>query len=133
MANYTSITSDKNKSTALILCIFGGFLGLHQFYVGNIKKGLIYMFTMGFFGVGWFFDIIWILLGVFKDNTGTPLRATKRQNNAPTKVEVINKEVIHKTVNEDDYITKIEKLAKLKEQGIITEDEFNKKKNELLN
>lgn len=33
MANYTTITSDKSKTTALILCIFLGGAGIHQFYV----------------------------------------------------------------------------------------------------
>lgn len=39
MAHYQTITSDKNKDTALIMCIFGGWFGLHQYYVGNIGKG----------------------------------------------------------------------------------------------
>ena len=34
---------------------------------------------------------------------------------------------------QDDNIDKIEKLSKLKEKGIITDEEFNKKKEELLN
>lgn len=79
MANYTTMTSDKNKDTALLLCIFGGWLGLHQFYVGKIGKGLIYMCTFGFFFFGWVLDIIKILLGSFRDNTGAPLRATKKE------------------------------------------------------
>lgn len=36
------------------------------------------------------------------------------------------------TNNGDDYIAQIERLNKLKENGIITEDEFQKKKKELL-
>ena len=74
MANYITSTSDKKKKTALLLCIFGGFFGLHQFYVGNIKKGILYFFTCSFFAIGWFMDIISILLGTFKDNVGVPLR-----------------------------------------------------------
>ena len=74
MANYTTITSDKDKKTALLLCIFGGFLGLHYFYVGRIGKGLLYMFTVGLFMFGWIFDIITVATGGFKDNSGQPLR-----------------------------------------------------------
>ncbi len=74
MANYVTSTSDKKKKIALLLCIFGGFFGLHQFYVGNIKKGILYFFTCGFFAIGWFMDIVSILLGTFKDNVGVPLR-----------------------------------------------------------
>lgn len=75
MVNYQTMTSDKDKHMALLLCIFGGFLGLHQFYVGKIAIGLLYMFTLGFFFIGWISDIIKILLGSFRDNVGAPLRS----------------------------------------------------------
>jgi restriction system protein len=74
MSVYTTQTSDKKKSTALWLCIFGGMLGLHQFYVGNIGKGLLYCFTGGLFVFGWIIDIIKIATGGFRDNVGAPLR-----------------------------------------------------------
>ncbi len=129
MAHYQTMTSDKDRDTALILCICGGMFGLHQFYVGNIKKGLVYFFTVGLFCFGWLGDILKIYLGTFKDNVGAPLRATKEQNNAST----TNQEnIIHITKNEEDYITQLEKLSDLKEKGIITQEEFEKKKQELL-
>ena len=74
MANYTTITSDKSKKTALLCCIFGGFLGIHQFYVGKFGKGFLYMFTAGLFCIGWIIDIIKIATGSFLDNAGAPLR-----------------------------------------------------------
>ena len=74
MANYTTITSDKSKKTALLCCIFGGFLGIHQFYVGKFGKGLLYLFTAGLLCFGWIVDIIKIAPGSFLDNAGAPLR-----------------------------------------------------------
>lgn len=74
MANYTTITSDKSKKTALLCCIFGGFLGIHQFYVGKIGKGILYLCTAGIFCIGWIVDIIKIATGGFLDNAGAPLR-----------------------------------------------------------
>lgn len=74
MANYTTVTSDKSKSTALKLCAFGGWLGLHQFYVGNIGKGILYVCTFGLMVFGWIGDIIKISTGSFRDNSGAPLR-----------------------------------------------------------
>ena len=74
MANYTTITSDKSKKTALLCCIFGGFLGIHQFYVGKIGKGILYLCTAGIFCMGWIVDIIKIATGGFLDNAGAPLR-----------------------------------------------------------
>lgn len=74
MANYTTITSDKSKKTALLCCIFGGLLGIHQFYVGNIGKGILYFLTAGLFMIGWIIDIVKIATGGFLDNAGAPLR-----------------------------------------------------------
>lgn len=73
MANYAFTTSHKKKGTTLILCIFGGWFGLHQYYVGKIKKGLLYTFTIGLFSIGWIIDIFKILFGAFHDNAGRPL------------------------------------------------------------
>lgn len=75
MANYVTQTSDKKKWTAFFLCLFGGFFGLHYFYVGRTWKGLLYCFTMGLFLIGWFHDLRIILHGKFRDNVGVPLRA----------------------------------------------------------
>ena len=74
MANYTTITSDKNKTTALLLCIFGGVFGLHRFYVGKIGSGFVYLFTGGGLIFGWLIDIVTIATGGFRDNAGAPLR-----------------------------------------------------------
>ena len=74
MANYTTITSDKSKTTALWCCVLGGIFGIHQFYVGNIGKGILYLFTGGLFIVGWIIDIVKIATGGFLDNAGAPLR-----------------------------------------------------------
>ena len=71
---YTTITSDKSKKTAALLCLFGGFFGLHQFYVGKILTGILYLCTFGLCGFGWAIDLIRILVGGFKDNSGQPLR-----------------------------------------------------------
>lgn len=82
MKNYVIQTSDKNKRTALLLCLFGGFFGLHQFYVGRIKQGILYLFTVGLFCIGWFVDILMILTGSFKDNVGAPLRTTHNKESS---------------------------------------------------
>ena len=75
MANYQTNTSDKSKKTALLVCLFGGLIGLHYFYVGKIKTGLVRLITLNFFGIGWIIDLVTIALGGFRDNVGAPLRA----------------------------------------------------------
>jgi restriction system protein len=61
------------KSTALILCLFFGWIGAHQYYVGNSKKGMLYAMTMGLFFVGVLMDAVAIIQGDFKDKEGLPL------------------------------------------------------------
>lgn len=46
-----------NKKTELILCVFGGYIGLHKFYEKNMGMGVLYLFTMGLCGIGWIYDI----------------------------------------------------------------------------
>lgn len=46
-----------NKKTSLILCIFGGYLGLHHFYNKQIGKGILYLCTGGLLYIGWIIDI----------------------------------------------------------------------------
>lgn len=48
----------RDKWVALCLCIFLGFFGVHKFYEGKIGIGILYIFTMGLFGIGWIIDII---------------------------------------------------------------------------
>jgi restriction system protein len=67
-------TSPKSRTTALILCIFAGFFGAHYFYAGKIGKGILYLCTLGLFGVGWIIDIIRIIFGTFTDKNGMYLR-----------------------------------------------------------
>lgn len=66
--------SRKNKTTALLLCIFLGAFGAHKFYVGKLGIGLLYLFTGGLFGIGWVIDIILVACGSFTDEFGLPLR-----------------------------------------------------------
>lgn len=73
--------SDKDRWTTLIICIFLGVVGGHQFYVGNIGKGILYFFTGGLFMIGWIIDIISLLTGTFKDSNGRVLVGQNERNN----------------------------------------------------
>ena len=69
------ICSEKSQVIALILCIVFGVFGVHYFYVGRVGMGLLYLFTIGFFGIGWLIDVIRISAGIFRDRDGYYLRA----------------------------------------------------------
>ena len=47
-----------NKWVSFILCILFGYFGAHKFYEGKKTMGIIYIFTMGIFGIGWVIDLI---------------------------------------------------------------------------
>lgn len=64
----------KSKNVALWLCVFFGFLGVHQFYVGKKGKGILYLCTAGMVGIGWISDIFLIAAGKFRDSRGLPLQ-----------------------------------------------------------
>ena len=63
----------KSFLTALLLCIFLGYLGAHRFYVGKTGSGVLWLLTGGLCGVGWAVDLIMIIFGGFKDSFGRPL------------------------------------------------------------
>ena len=52
---------ERNKWVAFLLCLFLGYLGAHKFYEGKVGMGILYIFTVGLFGIGWFIDCISLL------------------------------------------------------------------------
>ena len=41
-----------------LICLFAGVYGIHKFIEMKIFIGLIYFFTFGLFGIGWFIDVV---------------------------------------------------------------------------
>ncbi|MDL2254190.1 TM2 domain-containing protein [Ruminococcaceae bacterium OttesenSCG-928-I18] len=66
-------TNLKNKTTALILSILLGELGIDRFYLGKIGTGILKLITLGGFGVWWIIDIILIATNKATDKDGNPL------------------------------------------------------------
>lgn len=52
--------AQKDTLVAYILWFFLGFFGAHRFYLNHIGVGIIYLFTFGLFGFGWFLDLFLI-------------------------------------------------------------------------
>ena len=74
--------------------------------------------SFGGLGIWWIIDIISIVTGSFEDSEGRVIayQAASATNRKPAK----------------DIPDEIEKLADLKDKGIITDEEFQQKKQELL-
>lgn len=47
-----------SNATYFVLALLGGWFGLHKFVQKQTKTGILYLFTFGLFGIGWFVDII---------------------------------------------------------------------------
>jgi len=46
--NSTYLPKDVNNTRLMLIALFGGFFGVHQFYVGKIKTGFFYLFLAFF-------------------------------------------------------------------------------------
>lgn len=64
--------------------------GLHRFYVGKAYSGVLYMATLGLFGVGQLIDVILIALGEFRDAEGRLLIAWR---SSPDELSTIGERV----------------------------------------
>jgi len=75
----------KSKGTALLLTLLGIILiaGLQHFYMGKITKGLIWLLTLGVFGIGTLIDIFTI--GSQVDNYNTQIELKTIRANALNK------------------------------------------------
>jgi TM2 domain-containing membrane protein YozV len=65
--------SEKKWSTALILSILLGGLGIDRFYLGYTLFGILKLITGGGLGIWWLIDIILILMDKMTDAEGQPL------------------------------------------------------------
>ena len=118
---------NKSKQTALILSIFG----LHYFYLNKIGLGILYWFT----GFGW---LIWWIADIIRFATmseeefnakyNTPYSAfvAKPIENTNNNTNIVN-------VGNQDNAAQLKTYNELYEKGVLTEEEFNAKKKQLLN
>ena len=48
----------KRSLILLLVCVFAGIYGVHRFMQRKILSGLLFLFTGGLFGIGWFIDVV---------------------------------------------------------------------------
>lgn len=61
-----------DKGLSVFLCCLGfiGFAGIHRFYLGKVKTGLLWFFTFGLFGIGTIYDLYLLFQNRFTDFYG---------------------------------------------------------------
>ena len=62
--------TDKKVLPLFLLFFFLAWLGVHRFYVGKIGTAILFILTLGGFGIWWIIDLILIVTGNFKVNQG---------------------------------------------------------------
>lgn len=68
MARLGEIMEQKETIWAYTFLFFGGTLGFHKFYLGNVYMGIMYAFTFGLFGFGLVYDIFTLPAQVYAAN-----------------------------------------------------------------
>jgi TM2 domain len=59
--------SERSRGVAVVLGVIGGYLGLHRFYVGRTQSGILMALTIGGLGIWWFYDMVLLVAGEFRD------------------------------------------------------------------
>lgn len=115
----------KDKGIATILALFLGGLGVHQFYLGNSKRGILYLlFCWTFIPlILSIFDFLSLLFQSnaefyrrYNDDTLDPYTSTNKDGFSPH---------ISKRLSRAEQI---EKLIALRDKGLITDEEFRDEK-----
>ena len=71
---------NKNITIDFILCLLFGYLGVHKFYEKKNSLGILYLFTMGLFGIGWLIDLVILFIKLLKFyNNKSTLETTASQ------------------------------------------------------
>jgi TM2 domain-containing membrane protein YozV len=72
----------KNKTTAMLLTLLGllGIAGLQYLYLGKPLKFVLWLLTLGIFGIGTLIDIFTISASVDAYNTQVQLNAIVNKN-----------------------------------------------------
>ena len=110
----------KNKTTALILSILVGGLGIDRFYLGYTGIGILKLLTAGCFGILTIIDIINIATGRLKPADGSGYDD-----------DIVSKQELPKPTI--DPYDELERIAKLYNEGVLTDEEYQKLKRTCLN
>ena len=110
----------KSKTTALILSVLVGGLGIDRFYLGYTGMGILNLLTGGCFGILYIIDIVNIATGNLRPADGSSYEDDEKAAATQSSITSVT------TADE------LKKYKDLLDDGVITEEEFKSKKEQLL-
>ena len=119
----------RNRTAAILICFFGGFFGIHKFYLGNNVQGILYLiFSWTCIpGLIAFFDFLSLCIMSDREfdarfNYASP-NTLDRSPSYP---------VVPPSKSSRDATATLYDLKKLYEDGIITAEEYEVKRRKML-
>ena len=128
----------KNKTSAILLCLFLGWVGAHKFYLGQTSAGVLYL-IFSFTGIPFVISFVELIILIFMSENEFNGRYNYSTTNTGRQNVVVNINTDSSFTERKDKIDdvkgditkQIEELDVLRQKGLITNDEFTKKKEKI--
>jgi TM2 domain-containing membrane protein YozV len=120
----------RNRTAAILICFFCGYLGIHKFYLGNPILGLLYLLFFWTFipGIVAFFEFLGFC---FMSDREFDARFNYNEN--PSLLAQSSRQpIVSASRTRQEATSTLYELKKLYEDGIITAEEYEVKRRKML-